>query len=72
MIYWERLRRNSVRRVQNFQVYVKFRDASDCINYFGTTAPSNNELPVITSGYLLVDYVYLETEERNLFMTISH
>ncbi len=57
---------------QNFQVSVKFRDAVDCINYFGTVAPSNNELPVITSGYLLVDYVYLETEERNLFITNNH
>jgi hypothetical protein len=57
---------------QNFQVSVKFRDAIDCINYFGTTAPSNNELPFITSGYLLVDYVYLETEERNLFITNNH
>jgi hypothetical protein len=57
---------------QNFQVSVKFRDAVDCINYFGTTAPSNNELPFITSGYLLVDYVYLETDERNLFITNNH
>uniref|UniRef100_A0A6C0HUR9 Major capsid protein N-terminal domain-containing protein n=1 Tax=viral metagenome TaxID=1070528 RepID=A0A6C0HUR9_9ZZZZ len=57
---------------QNFQVSVKFRDAIDCINYFGTTAPSNNELPFITSGYLLVDYIYLEIEERNLFITNNH
>ena len=57
---------------QNFQVSVKFRDAVDCINYLGTTSPSNSELPFITSGYLLVDYVYLETEERNLFITNNH
>jgi hypothetical protein len=57
---------------QNFQVSVKFRDAADCINYFGTTAPSNSELPVINSGYLLVDYVYLETQERNLFINNNH
>ncbi len=57
---------------QNFQVSVKFRDAADCINYFGTSAPSNSELPVITSGYLLVDYIYLETEERNLFISNNH
>ncbi len=55
---------------QNFQVSVKFRDSADCINYFGTTAPTN--LPVIGSGYLLVDYVYLETDERNLFMSNNH
>jgi hypothetical protein len=57
---------------QNFQVSIKFRDAADCINYFGTTAPTDEELPVISSGYLLVDYVYLETEERNLFMSNNH
>ena len=57
---------------QNFQVSVKFRDAADCINYFGTTEPTTEELPIISSGYLLVDYIYLETEERNLFMTKNH
>ena len=57
---------------QNFQVSVKFRSASDCINYFGTTAPTDEELPIISSGYLLVDYVYLETEERKLFISNNH
>lgn len=57
---------------QHFQISIKFRDAIDCINYFGTTTPSNSELPVIVSGYLLVDYVYLETTERNLFITNNH
>ncbi len=55
-----------------FQVRIKFRNAADCINYFGTTAPSNAELPVISNSYLLVDYVYLETEERNLFIANRH
>jgi hypothetical protein len=57
---------------QNFQVSIKFRDAIDCINYFGTTPPTNEELPIISSGYLLVDYIYLETEERNLFISSNH
>jgi hypothetical protein len=57
---------------QTFQVSIKFRNASDCINYFGTTAPTDEELPILSSGYLLVDYVYLETEERNLFITNNH
>jgi len=57
---------------QNFQVTVRFRNSADCINYFGTTEPTDEELPVISSGYLLVDYVYLETEERNLFISNNH
>jgi hypothetical protein len=55
-----------------FQVRIKFRNAADCINYFGTIVPSNPELPVISNSYLLVDYVYLETEERNLFISNNH
>ena len=55
-----------------FNININFRDAADCINYFGTTAPSNNEVPIIASAYFLVDYVYLETEERNLFITNNH
>ena len=55
-----------------FQVRIKFRNSADCINYFGTTAPSNSELPVIGNSYLLIDYVYLEIEERNLFITNNH
>jgi len=60
----------SLLNTQNFQVTITLRDSSDCINYFGSTEPS--ELPVITSGYLLVDYVYLENEERELFMNNNH
>ena len=52
-----------------FQVRIKFRNSADCINYFGTVAPSNQEIPSIGNSYLLIDYVYLETEERNLFIT---
>ena len=57
---------------QNFQVAVKFRNAADCINYFGITAPTTSEVPIMSSGYLLVDYIYLETAERNLFINNNH
>jgi hypothetical protein len=57
---------------QTFQVSIKFRNSSDCINYFGTSVPTDEELPIISSGYLLVDYIYLETEERNLFISSNH
>lgn len=57
---------------QNFQVSIRFRNSEDCINYFGTTNPADEELPIIASSYLLVDYIYLETEERNLFINNNH
>jgi hypothetical protein len=54
----------------NFQVTVKFRDVSELINYYGDTIPT--ELPTITSGYLLVDYIYLEPTEKSLFEHNNH
>ncbi len=60
----------SLLNTQNFQVSITLRNANDCINYFGSTEPS--ELPTIVSGYLLVDYVYLENEERELFINNNH
>ncbi len=57
---------------QNFQVTITFRNSTDVINYYGDTQPISSEQPNIVSGYLLVDYIYLETTERNLFKTNSH
>jgi hypothetical protein len=57
---------------QTFKISIKFRDAIDCINYFGTTAPSSIELPILNSGYLLVDYVYLDKLEQQLFINNNH
>jgi hypothetical protein len=57
---------------QRFQISVKLRRAIECINYFGTSTPSASELPVIDSAYLLVDYIYLETEERYNFINNNH
>ncbi len=56
--------------VKSFQVSIVLRNAIDCINYFGSTEPS--ELPEIENGYLLVDYIYLENEEQQLFKNNSH
>lgn len=55
---------------QNFQIKVRLNEALNCINYKGTTEPTS--LPTISSGYLLVDYIFLDTQERNLFMTQDH
>jgi len=51
------------------RVTLKFRDASACVNYVGA-APSLSNL--MADSYLLIDYVYLDTEERKRFAQASH
>ena len=55
---------------QDFQITVTLNDAIDCINYKGTSVPS--DLPNVTSSYLLVDYVYLDLMEQTLFKNERH
>ena len=55
---------------QDFQVTVTLNDAIDCINYKGSSVPS--DLPNVTSSYLLVDYVYLDLMEQTLFKNEKH
>jgi hypothetical protein len=57
---------------QQFQISVKLRNAIDIINYYGSTQPTNEDLPVISTGYFLVDYIYLEKDELELFMNNDH
>ena len=57
---------------QQFQIIVKLRNSLECINYMGINEPNINELPSLLYGYLLVDYIYLENEERNLFKQANH
>lgn len=57
---------------QQFQISIKLKSAIDVINYYGLDEPSENDLPIISSGYLLVDYIYLETPERELFKNNNH
>ena len=49
-------------------VQMKFRDASALVSYVGT-APSVSSL---NDAYLLLDYVYLDSEERKRFAQASH
>jgi hypothetical protein len=51
------------------RVTLKFRDFSACVNYVGT-APSGTGL--MSDSYLLIDYVYLDSEERKRFAQASH
>jgi hypothetical protein len=55
---------------QEFQIKVTLNNIKDCINYKGNLAPSN--LPTIESAYFLVDYIFLDTPERNLFLERDH
>lgn len=51
----------------NFQIKVRLNEALECVNYKGTTAPTN--LPNVSNAYFLVDYIFLGDEEKNLFQT---
>ena len=52
------------------RVTLTFRDFYDVINYAGTTAP--NAKLAMADSYLLIDYVYLDSEERKRFAQASH
>lgn len=55
---------------QDFQLTVTLNSAIDCINYKQNNVPTT--LPEITSSYLLVDYIYLDLMERDLFKNDVH
>jgi hypothetical protein len=52
------------------RVTVEFRAANTLVNYSGSTAPS--VMPAMQDCYLLIDYVYLDSEERKRFAQASH
>lgn len=52
------------------RVTLIYRDLASCINYSGPTAPMLNS--VMGDNYLLIDYVYLDAEERKRFAQASH
>ena len=53
------------------RVTLKLREASALVNYEGTSAPSvaNDSM---RDAYLLIDYVYLDSEERKRFAQAAH
>ena len=57
---------------QKFQITIQLKNAIDVINYSGSIEPPMSDLPTILSGYMLIDYIYLETDERNLFKQNNH
>jgi hypothetical protein len=54
------------------RVTLKFRDAHACVNHVGATAPASSELPQMKDALLLIDYVYLDSEERKRFAQAQH
>ena len=53
------------------RITLKFRSQADCINYSGSDAPEFTN-PLIKDSYLLIDYVYLDSEERKRFAQATH
>ena len=56
------------------RVTLQFRKAVDCVNWNGTTtaAPTSELTGLMADSYLLIDYVYLDSEERKRFAQASH
>jgi hypothetical protein len=53
------------------RVNLVYRNSVECINYIGPNAPTfTNQL--MSDSYLLIDYVYLDSEERKRFAQASH
>ena len=52
------------------RITLKYRDSVNCINYVGSTKPGIDKL--MSDSYLLIDYVYLDSEERKRFAQASH
>jgi hypothetical protein len=51
------------------RVTLSFRSFNDCINYTQNEPPSNLSM---VDSYLLIDYIYLDSEERKRFAQASH
>lgn len=50
------------------RVTIKYRNAVECVNY-KVTKPT---MPTMADSYLLIDYVFLDSEERKRFAQASH
>ena len=51
------------------RVTMKFRDSAELVNYVGASPPT---VASLSDAYLLIDYVYLDSEERKRFAQASH
>jgi len=53
------------------RITLKFREQVQCINWRGSTQPTFSSA-LMKDSYLLIDYVYLDSEERKRFAQASH
>ena len=53
------------------RVTLKYRDQNSCINYLGPKQPIFSK-SLIADSYLLIDYIYLDSDERKRFAQASH
>ena len=51
------------------RVSVKLNTWANCVNYYGTNAPP---VQIMTNCFLLIDYIYLDSDERKRFAQASH
>jgi len=54
------------------RITVQYLDFNSCINYVGMASPNTNDYQLMGDNYLLIDYVYLDSEERKRFAQASH
>jgi len=54
------------------RITVQYLDFNSCINYIGTTKPTTTDYQLMGDNYLLIDYIYLDSEERKRFAQASH
>ena len=54
------------------RVTIKLREASELVNYQGTSAPAAVTNDLMKDAFLLIDYVYLDSEERKRFAQAAH
>ena len=55
----------------DIRITAEFRSASALVNY-KHNAPSSSDLPSMKDCYLLIDYVFLDSEERKRFAQAAH
>ena len=54
------------------RVTMNFRKIVDCINWQGPANNPPSDIPSMQDSYLLIDYIYLDSEERKKFAQASH
>jgi len=54
------------------RITLVYRKALECINWVGDSTSYPSMLPSMQDSYLLIDYIYLDSEERKRFAQASH